>query len=89
VVALDANVTVAGTVATAVLLELKLTVNPPAGAGPDRVSVRFCGIVPLIVSVDGEKPIDPVVVTCCVAAVYPAADAPIVAAPRLTPVTCG
>ena len=30
------NVTVAGTVATPVLLELTLTVSPPAGAGPFR-----------------------------------------------------
>ncbi len=34
-----AQVTVAGTVATLVLLELRLTVSPPAGPG-DRFSVR-------------------------------------------------
>jgi hypothetical protein len=33
------NVAVAGTVATNVLLELRLTVNPPVGAAPDKVSV--------------------------------------------------
>jgi hypothetical protein len=36
-----ANVTVAGTVATLVLLELKFIVKPPAGAGEDRFNVRF------------------------------------------------
>ncbi len=40
-VALAAKVTVPGTVATAGLLELRLTVNPPAGAGAGRFSVRF------------------------------------------------
>ena len=66
VVALAANVTVAGTVAIDVLLELKLTVSPPAGAGPERVSVRFCETAPLIVIEAGENAMDPVVVTCCV-----------------------
>ena len=40
-VAPAANVTVAGTVALLVSLELRLTTKPPAGAGPDRFSVRF------------------------------------------------
>ena len=40
-VALAAIVTVAGTVATPVLLELRLKVTPPVGAGADRFSVRF------------------------------------------------
>ena len=40
-VAPAANVTVAGTVALLVSLELRLTVKPPAGAGPDRFNVRF------------------------------------------------
>ena len=54
-VAPDAIVAVAGTVATAVLEELRLTVRPPMGAGADNVNVRFCAAVPLIVSVDGVK----------------------------------
>jgi hypothetical protein len=48
-------VTVAGTVATAGLSELKLTVRPPAGAGPESVRVRFCVAVPAIVKVAGER----------------------------------
>lgn len=40
VVPFAAKVTVAGTVATEVLSELRVTVSP-AGAGPDRESVRF------------------------------------------------
>src|ERR1017187_7898043 len=41
--------TVSGTVATPVLLELKLIVTPPAGAAAERVSVRFCVIAPVMV----------------------------------------
>ena len=42
VVAFSGMVTVAeATVAAAVLLELTLRISPPAGAGPERVSVRF------------------------------------------------
>ena len=55
VVALAAKVTVAGTVATPVLLELKLMVKPPAGAGADRFKVRFCVAMPVIVRLAGEK----------------------------------
>ena len=39
--ALAAIVTVAGTVAAAVLLELRLIVTPPAGALTDKLRVRF------------------------------------------------
>ncbi len=49
------NVTVAGTVATAVLLELRLMVKPLGGAGDDRFSVMFCVPLPLIVRLAGEK----------------------------------
>ena len=52
-VALAATLTVAGTVAAAVLLELKLIVTPPAGAGADRVNVRFCVAVPIILMLVG------------------------------------
>ena len=41
VVAPGANCTVAGTVATPVLLELTLTVRPPAGAPTGRTKVKF------------------------------------------------
>jgi hypothetical protein len=44
---------VAGTVAAAVLLELKLMVTPPAGAGADRVRVRFCEEVPVMLMLVG------------------------------------
>src|SRR3954453_20732678 len=40
-VAPAANDTVAGTVATPVLSDLRLTVTPTAGAGADKVNVRF------------------------------------------------
>jgi hypothetical protein len=48
VVAPVPKVTVAGTVATLVLLELRLTASP-AAAGADKVRVRFCVAVPEIV----------------------------------------
>ena len=54
-VALAAKFTVEGTVATPVLLELKLIVKPPAGAGADRFNVKFCVSVPTIVRVAGAK----------------------------------
>ena len=41
-VALAGMSTVAGTVAVALLLEVRFTVKPPAGAGPDRIKVKFC-----------------------------------------------
>jgi hypothetical protein len=48
-VAPAAKLTVAGTVATAVLLELRFTVKPPAGAcPPPRFSVRF-PVVPTVI----------------------------------------
>jgi hypothetical protein len=48
-------VTVAGTVAAPALLELRVTVRPPAGAVPDKFSVRFCVVAPLMVRLVGEK----------------------------------
>ena len=82
-------VTVAGTVATLVLLELRLTVTPLLGAGDDRVSVRFCVAIPLIVRVGGVKLSDAVTSTEPLSLANPGADAVIVADPKLTPVTCG
>jgi hypothetical protein len=46
--------TVAGTVATAKLLEFRLTTSP-ARAGADRFSARFCVAIPLSVRLPGEK----------------------------------
>jgi hypothetical protein len=48
------KLTVAGTVATVGSLELRLTVRG-TGANTDRLSVRFCVAVPLIVRLAGEK----------------------------------
>ena len=54
-VAFAPKVTLGGTVAALVLFELRFTVRPPAGAGADKVSVRFCVPVPAIVRLGGEK----------------------------------
>jgi hypothetical protein len=54
-VAFGGILTVAGTVATAVLLELRLSVNPPAGAGPERFKVRFWIEAAPMVRLLGEK----------------------------------
>jgi hypothetical protein len=59
----------AETVAAAVLLEVTVKVRPPAGAGPERVSVRFWVWVPLMFSVWGEKLMVAVTCTGCVAEV--------------------
>ena len=48
------TVTVAGTVATAGLLELRLTVRAEA-ACPERFSIRFCVASALIVRLTGQK----------------------------------
>jgi hypothetical protein len=45
-VELAPNVTAEGTVATVVLSDLSDTISPPAGAGAERVSVRFAVFVP-------------------------------------------
>jgi hypothetical protein len=81
----------APTVATLVLLELTLKVNPPAGAGLESVSVRFCVEVPLIVRLGGEKLTVVAVwtVTVPVPDVRPEDEAVIVADPTATPVACG
>ena len=50
-----AKVAVAGTVATPVLLELRLTVTPPVGAGADRFSVTFWVTRPVMVKLASEK----------------------------------
>ncbi len=47
--------TVAGTVATAVLVELRFRVMPPAGAGPERVTLRVFVPVSMKVNDEGEK----------------------------------
>src|SRR5689334_12604829 len=89
VVAPAAKLTVAGTPATAALLELKLMVNPLAGAGPERLRVRFWVTKPEIVRLDGEKLMLPVTCTAPLPGVYPGEVALMVAVPRFTAVTCG
>jgi hypothetical protein len=86
------QVTVAGTVATLVLLELRLTVSPLAGAGA-KYSVRSCVAPPLIVKPPtGVKKLLPppgITWTCALPGVKPGADAVMLADPRLMPLTCG
>jgi hypothetical protein len=64
VVAFAAKVTVEGTVATPVLLELRLMVKPPAGAcPPDKFNARF-PVAPALIVRGGPKPIVTVTCTC-------------------------
>jgi hypothetical protein len=62
--ALPGMTTVAGTVATAGLLELRLTAKPTGGASAERFNVRFCTAIPAIVRPAGKKLM--VAVTCTV-----------------------
>ena len=54
-VAFALMVTVPGTVAAPLLLDVRVMFKPPAGAGPDKFKVRFCVAPTPIESVDGEK----------------------------------
>jgi hypothetical protein len=85
-----AKVTVAGTVATEGLLELRLTMTSIDG-GPDRVSVRFCGVFPVSARLGGVKLMEKpeVTCTCALAGINPPAEAVMVADPRLRPVIFG
>jgi len=89
VVAPEANVTVAGTVATLVLLELRFMVSPPDGAGAESVRVNVCVVAPVIVRVVGTKLAVAITWTVCVPAVKPGAAAVMFAEPKLTAVTVG
>ena len=75
-------VTVAGTVATAALLEERFTTWPPAGAGPESVTVRFAD-EPVGTGRFGGVKVNPAV-TCTVALadVYPGAEAPMMVEPE-------
>jgi hypothetical protein len=92
-VAFAAKLTVAGVVALLESLELRLTIRPPADAGPDRFSVRFCVEPALIARLPGEKlmvvPEAVPEVTCTLTGGNPLADAVIVADPALMPLTVG
>ena len=81
-------VTDGGTVATAVLSELRATTNG-TGVTADKFSVTFCVVKPRIPTVCGEKPSVAVTWTAWTDVVYPVADAVMFALPTLTPVTCG
>ena len=65
VVAPTAMMTEAGTVALAVLEELKVKVRPPAGAGAERFSERFCEPGATMERFAGEKLIVAVTLTDC------------------------
>ena len=88
-VAFAAKLTVDGTAATEGFEELMLIVNPPAGAGADRLSVNAWEPAVAIVALFGEKPILPVTATAWLEEVYPEAEAAILALPTFTPVTWG
>lgn len=83
------NEAVVGTVATEVLLELRFTVSPDAGAGADKVSVRFCVAAPEMTRLGGVKLTLALICTEVVADAYPGADEVMVALPILAPVICG
>lgn len=87
-VAFVGKLTVAGTVAIDGLAELRL-ITSPAGAGDDRLSVRFLVSFLATVKDEGEKLSPELTVTVSVAPIKPGDDAVIVADPKLTPVTCG
>lgn len=79
----------AGTVATLVLVELRFTVKPPAGAAPDRFNVSVSVPGPSTVTALGEKVSVALTATAWVADVKPGADAVMFAEPRLMPLTDG
>jgi hypothetical protein len=83
------NVAVEGTVATLVLLELTLTVKPPGGAGPERLSVRVALPLTPIVTFCCVKLRVAATCTACLSPKKPPADALIFADPRPTPVIVG
>jgi len=89
VVALPAKDTLAGTVATVVLLEFRLTTRPVDGAAVERVRFRFDVVfVPIAYDVD-EKVIVAPTCTCRRATGNPVAEAVNVVDPKLTPFTVG
>ena len=65
-----------------------MIVKPPAGAGADKVRVRFPVAVPVMGRFAGEKTTVALTCTTWLAGVYPGAVAVMFADPRPTPVTC-
>jgi hypothetical protein len=88
-VAFASIVTVAGTVALAVLLELRVIVRPPAGAGAERSNVVLNTPPALTAVAWVEKLSDAPTLTVCESPVNPVAEAVTVAEPNATPVTSG
>jgi hypothetical protein len=82
------NVIEAGTVATPVLSELRAIVSP-AGAGADRLSVRFPVPPTPTVRLETVKLSVAVTWTDLLSPSKPGADAVMVAVPKLTPATSG
>src|SRR5712671_3462084 len=82
-------VTLAGTVATEVLLEERFTNWPPAGAGPERVTVRFAEEPTETGRPCGVNVNEAVTWTASVAVAYPEAEAPMLAEPGARPVITG
>lgn len=82
-----AIVTLAGIVAAEVLLELRLIVKPPAGAGEDKRSTTFCEPpAPMVIS-DGTKLRVAPTVTVLLSPVKPGALAAMMVEPKLIPLT--
>lgn len=71
------------------MLEPRVTDKPPAGAGPESVSCKFCDAPLGKASVAGLSENDAVTAIDWLAAEKPVAKALIVAEPGLTPVTVG
>ena len=86
VVALAAMVTDAGMVTIPAVPVLKLASKPPAGAGPERVSVRFCVCPAETVRLGGVSVSVAVVCTALLLVPKPGAEALMVAGPGATPV---
>ena len=88
-VASAAKLTVGGILITVGSLELRLIVNPPAGAGADKFNARFCDPMPVMVTLWGKKLSVSATVIGATAVVKPGAAALIVADPNATPLNCG
>jgi hypothetical protein len=78
-----------GTVATALLLELRAKVIPPAGAGAEMVRFRLVGVFRGSERVFGLKAAVTVTLAVTTSGAYPVAVAVIWVDPMVPPVTCG
>ena len=86
VVAPCAILTLEGTAATALLLDCRVTVIPPTGAGPESVSVRVCEAPTASVMLPGWKERFAATCTLFVSPAKPVAEAVMFAVPIFTPV---